>query len=108
MTQAVAKQGHERLRARVNPQTLRAKCDVRRHVQKRARRELAQQGLSDTQREAGVATADGVANFVRFGAIEKEQLIRFGHCLIAGKMAHVDAAVGKDEVRGCGTFFSAL
>lgn len=108
MAQTVAEERYEGLRASVNPQTVRAKGDVRRFVEKSARGELAQQRIRDAQGEAGVPAANGMANAIAFGSVEKEELIGFGNGLIGAEVPHVDPAVGKNELRCRRAFFGAL
>ena len=45
---------------------------------------------------------------VTFGGIEKQHLVRFGHSLILSNMPHINATIGKDELRGCCALLRAL
>lgn len=77
-------------------------------MQQSAWDEFAQLRFGDTQGEASVTTVNRMADLVRFEGVKKEQLIRFGHRLIAVEMAHEDAAIGKYELRRGRTLLGAL
>ena len=49
-----------------------------------------------------------MANPVAFVGVEKDQLIRFGHSLIFAEVSHVDAAIGKNQLRGRRALLRAL
>lgn len=59
----------------------------------------------DRHGEAGIATGDGVADAVALVYVKEEDLIGFGHDLVAAEMPHVDTAIGKNQLRpGCVLF----
>ena len=70
--------------------------------------QLAQQVLADRNRQTGVVAFDGVADVIAFPGVEEEHLVRFGDRVAVSEMVHVDAAIGKHQVRGARILFGAL
>ena len=67
-----------------------------------------QHSFADNQRQTGVTTRHGMTDPIAFKSIEKQDLVRLGHCLVMSSVAQVHAAVGKDQLRSRCALFGAL
>ncbi len=107
LREAVAKDCHERLRTRIDAQTL----SIERKLLPRADlvfgRELEQQRLVDQDRQACVAALYRMADAITLSGIEEQHLIRFGHYVGSPHMPHVDAAIREHEMRTACAFLLA-
>ena len=98
LAQAVAKQGHQHLRASVDAHALLPECQRRAVTQAFPRREFTKQRFADVEGETGVAAGDRVADAVAFSAVEEQDLVGLCNGLLMSNVAHIDAPVWKHEM----------
>ena len=71
-------------------------------------RELLQEVFAHCDGETGIAAFHRVADAIALRFVEEQHLVRFGDRVVASQMAHVDASVREDQVRGARALFGAL
>jgi hypothetical protein len=96
--EAVAQHRHQCLGARIHPPALAPECHVSAVAKLGFRRKLGQDGGLDGNRQAGIAALDGMADAVALAGIEEQNLIGLGHGIVTPEMAHIDAAIGIDQL----------
>src|SRR5262249_55946758 len=107
LSKTVPQHRHESLGSSVDAQTLLPKRKRRAPAQETPRRNLVQKGFADHQRQICVAARNGMADAVALASIEEQHLVGFGNRLIMSNMPHVNAAIGKHEMRIGGVLFVA-
>ena len=66
-----------------------------------------QNGLRQNERQACIATSYRMTDLVSLAGVKKKYVVGIGHSLIAADVPHVNAAIGKYELRGGGAFLRA-
>src|SRR5262249_42628150 len=64
--------------------------------------------FAEDEGQAGIAAAHRMTHAVLLGRIEEQHLVYFGDGLILSNAAHVDAAIGKHQLRGRHGLFGTL
>jgi hypothetical protein len=105
--QAVPEQRDQRLGASVNALMLATKSEVSPVIQKRAGRELTQEGFRQNKRQACIASCDWMTDLIALTGIKEKHVVRIRHRLIAGDVSHVNATIGEHKMDGRGAFLRA-
>jgi len=101
------KQGDQGLCARIDALMLATESKVLAVIQERPGREFAQDGFRQDKRQACIASRYRMTDLIALACVKEKYLVRIGYRLIAADVPHVNAAIGKHEMRGRGAFFCA-
>ena len=107
--ETVPKQRRERLRSRIDAQTLRSKNEASDFAQQASWRQFIEYRFADDEIHAGIAARYGMADPVAFVRVEEEYLVRFGDRIVSTEVPHVEAAIREHHVSGVrGFLFAAM
>ena len=95
------------LGARVDALLLATKSEVSPVTQKRAGRELTQDGFRQNKGQACIASCDWMTDLIALSGIKEKHVVRVCYRLIAGDVPYVNTAIREHEMHGRGTFLRA-